>query len=421
MNENRIFSIGKTFLLGFGFLGVSAIWALYNAYVPIFLKNGFNLKSTVIGLIMTIDNIFAVILLPYLGSLSDRTRSRLGRRRPFILAGAPFAAFFLILIPFCNLYQNLALMMLVIVMMNLSMSIFRSPVIALMPDITPSKFRSQANGIINLMGGLGSLLVYFAGKPLYDRNVSFPFFAGAVLMIFSCILVVIFIKEDAVIQVSGESKISFIDSLKELSSNLKDVFYGEKSLLFILLAIFLWFVGFNAIETFFTSYTRYHLGMKESTGALILGFFSLSFMITAILSGYIGGIVGRKSTISLGLVVLTVILVVSLLLKNIYLLSGAFVIAGFGWAMINVNSLPMVLDMSMTVKAGGYTGLYYLFSQAANIVAPPLAGMFIDLFGYGSLMFFSPVLFVLAAVILQLVRRGETSPSGTVSAGPGGT
>jgi len=162
MQAERL-SAGRTFLLGLGFFGVSVIWAMYNAYVPIFLKENFNLRSTIIGLVMTIDNILAILLLPYLGALSDRTRTHLGRRRPFILVGSALALVFFLLIPAANAFQRLGLMMLTIVAMNLSMALFRSPVIALMPDITPSHFRSQANGIINFMGGLGALLVFFGG------------------------------------------------------------------------------------------------------------------------------------------------------------------------------------------------------------------------------------------------------------------
>ena len=189
------FSMSRTFLLGFGFLGVSIIWSMYNAYVPVFLKQSFGLPSTVIGLIMTIDNVLAIVVLPFLGALSDRTRSRLGRRRPYILAGSFMAAIFFILVPFANDTRSLSLMMGTIVLMNLAMASFRTPVIALMPDITPSRFRSQANGIINFMGGLGALLVYFGGKPLFDRRVSLPFFVGGVAMFAASMLVVLFISE----------------------------------------------------------------------------------------------------------------------------------------------------------------------------------------------------------------------------------
>ena len=420
-DQKQVFSVPKTFLLGFGFLGVSVVWSMYNAYVPVFLKSTFNLRSSVIGGIMTIDNIFAILLLPFLGALSDRTRSRLGRRRPYILVGSILALVFFVLIPYANLYQVLGLMMLTIILMNLSMSLFRSPVIALMPDITPSRFRSQANGVINFMGGLGALLVYFGGKPLYDRNVTLPFVVGGFVMFGASLLVVLFVREPRVSEPpSGGRRTALADSFRELRGNLKDVFAGEKSLLFVLLAILFWFVGFNAIETFFTSYARFHLGMKESTGALILGFFSVTFMVTSILSGFLGSRVGRRRTIRVGIVVLVVTLVAPLFLRSFWPLAGVFVVGGFGWALINVNSLPMVVDMTTLAKVGGYTGLYYFFSQAANIIAPPAAGALIDALGYPSLMVFSSAMFLLAFVMISFVRRGEagTAP-GESAAVPG--
>lgn len=359
---------------------------------------------------MTIDNVLAIVLLPFLGALSDRTRTRLGRRRPYILAGSFFAAIFFILVPFANDSRSLSLMMGTIVLMNLSMAIFRTPVIALMPDITPSRFRSQANGIINFMGGFGALLVYFGGKPLFDRRVSLPFFVGGQAMFAASMLVVLFIREPGV-EVTGAGKAggALRDSARELASNLRDVFTGERSLLFILLSILCWFVGFNAIETFFTSYAKFHLGMSESSGALILGFFSVTFMISAIAAGWIGSRAGRRRTIRVGLAIVCVVMVSALFLRSFWPLAAAFLVGGVGWGLVNVNSLPMVVDMTTAAKVGGYTGLYYFFSQAANIIAPPAAGALIDVFGYPSLMYFSAALFLLAILVVGLVRRGEAT------------
>ncbi len=407
MNRERL-SAGRTFLLGLGFLGVTVIWALYNAYVPIFLKESFRLRSTVIGLVMTIDNVLAILLLPYLGALSDRTRMRLGRRRPYILVGSALALVFFLLIPAANATQRLAAMMLTIVAMNLSMALFRSPVIALMPDITPSRFRSQANGIINFMGGLGALLVYFGGKPLYDRRPSLPFAVGGLVMFAASMLVVILIREPAV-ERGQEERFSMADSFHALTANLRDVFAREKSLFFILLAILLWFIGYNAIETFFTSYAKYHLGMQESTGALILGFFSVTFMAGSVGAGFAGARLGRNRTIRIGLLVVCATMMMALFLKSFLPLALVFVVGGLGWALVNVNSLPMVVDMTTLEKVGGYTGLYYFFSQAANIVAPPAAGALIDSLGYASLMLFAAALFVAAFFVMSLVRRGEAA------------
>ncbi len=402
MKSERL-SAGRTFLLGFGFFGVSVIWSMYNAYVPIFLKDSFHLRSTLIGLVMTIDNVLAILLLPYLGALSDRTRSRLGRRRPYILVGSALALVFFLLIPAANAAQHLGRMMLVIVALNLSMALFRSPVIALMPDITPSRFRSQANGIINFMGGLGALLVYFGGKPLYDRRPALPFLVGGLLMLAACLLVVLLIQEP-----EGERSAPG-GSFRALLANLRDVFAEEPSLLFILLAILCWFVGFNAVETFFTSYAKYRLGLKESTGALILGFFSVTFMAGSLGAGFLAVRLGRRRAIRAGLVVVGATMLVSLLLRSFLPLAAVFAVGGLGWALVNVNSLPMVVDMTTLEKVGGYTGLYYFFSQAANIIAPPAAGALIDAFGYGSLMVFASVLFAAAFLFMSLVRRGEAA------------
>ncbi len=417
MEKKLEFSRSKTFLLGFGFLGVSMIWAMYNAYLPIFLKKTFNLSFSAVGAIMTIDNVFAILLLPFLGALSDSTNTRIGKRRPYILVGAPLAMIFFIMIPYVNMMQNLALMMLTVICMNLSMALYRTPVIALMPDITPSKFRSYANGIINFMGGAGALMVYFGGKVLYDKNVSYPFIAAGLFMFFACMLVVVFIKDDCYTQeVNGVvESVSLKKSFYELLDNMKDVIEGEKSLLAVLIAIFCWFIGFNTIETFFTSYAKFYLGLKESTGAMILGFYSLFFIIAAIPAGLIGTKFSRNKTIRAGLLVLAILLVVATFFKTFLALAVLFSLAGCAWAFINVNSLPMVVDMTTPAKLGGYTGLYYFSSQAANIVAPPLSGFGIDVFtagglrpaGYLSILFCSAFFFVLSLIIMQFVKRGE--------------
>lgn len=413
------FSFTKLLLLGFGFFGISLLWPLYNSYVPIFLKD-FNLSSTLIGFVMTIDNIFAIIMLPLIGVLSDQTRTQLGRRMPYILVGAPLAAITFALIPLTRAWQLLWLMMLNIIFMNFFMALFRSPVIALMPDITPSEYRSQANGVINFMGGVGALLAFFAGKPLYDKHYSLPFYVAAIIMVVSQLLVVLFIKEDEKYRTKSGEKNKFENVYKktmvELSENLRDVFKSnEKSLLMMLLSILLWFIGYNALETFFTSYAKFQMGIKESTGALVLGFFSLTFMLFAIPAGFIGSKIGRKKTMTIGLLIVIAILlgviVSTRLISDANLLTkvffALFAIGGLGWAMVNVNSLPTIVDMTVGEKVGGYTGLYYFFSMAANIIAPPLAGFFIDKIGYNTLIILTLVFFLLAILTLQFVKRGD--------------
>ena len=409
----------KTFLLGFGFFGISVIWSMYNVYVPVFLKESFDLPLSLVGVVMTIDNIFAVLLLPYLGALSDRTNTRLGKRRPFILAGAPLAMVFFMLIPVANLNQRLGLMMLSVIIMNLSMALFRNPVIALMPDITPSKFRSQANGIINFMGGAGALLVFFGGKPLYDHDIRLPFIVGGALMFVASMLVVILIREDKGYEGGQGERVSLTSSLRELVENLRDVVRGEKSLLALLAAVFFWFVGYNSLQTFFSSYAKYYMGLPESTGALILGVYSAMFILVAIPAGFLGAKLGRNRTIRFGLVGMIAMLIVAMFFRTFLPVALFFGVAGLAWGLVNVNSLPMVVDMATVGKIGGYTGLYYFFSQAASIVAPPLGGVVMDITtqggekpeGYVALLLFAVFFFLLAFSLMFFVRRGEEGES----------
>ena len=413
------FSYWKIFLLGFGFFGISVLWSVYNSYVPVFLKE-MELSSWLVGLIMTIDNLFAVIMLPYLGVLSDLTRTRIGRRKPYILAGAPPAALTFALIPFTR--AELLPTMAVIIVMNFSMALFRSPVIAFMPDITPSERRSQANGIINFMGGVGSLLAFFAGSWLYRLNPAYPFLAGAALLLISCLLVVLLVDEpeefktgSGGVKLRGELskvlKMSFADLKSSLSEAYRD---PDKSLLFMLLSIFFWFVGYNAIETFFTSYSKWHLGIGEATGAFLLGFIALGFLVFSIPAGFIGARLGRRRTMSLGLLAIIALILALMYLPSVLstavlvtAIQAVFLAIGFSWALVNVNSLPTVVDMTSREKLGTFTGLYYFASQTAAITGPPLAGLFIDVAGYGSLFPFSVLFLALSALTLQMVKRGE--------------
>src|SRR5512147_1292661 len=179
------FNYGKIFLLGFGFFGVSVIWMVYNAFVPLFLANRFHIEPWLIGFFMTLDNIAALFIQPPVGAWSDRLRTPIGRRMPFILIGAPVGALAFGLIP---LVSVLPLFVACTSTLLLSMAFWRTPVVALMPDITPSQFRSQANGVINFMGGVGTIIASLVGSTLYEINIAFPFWMGSVLVILAALL-----------------------------------------------------------------------------------------------------------------------------------------------------------------------------------------------------------------------------------------
>jgi len=413
------FSIGKTFLLGFGFFGVSVIWSVYNAYVPIFLQDRFLLAVGFIGIFLTLDNIAALFIQPAVGAWSDRIHTRIGRRLPFILVGAPIAALSFIMLPLAG---SLFAFFLASIALLISMSIWRTPVVALMPDITPSKYRSQANGIINLMGGLGAIIAFIGGAKLYDMNPEYPFLMGAVLVLIAAILVLIFIREPEILEITEEEKPGIISSIKTMLNS------PDRSEIRLLSAIFFWFVAYAGIEAFFTLFTKNYLLLPESDGARMLGQLSLLFVIFAIPAGYIGSAVGRKKTIITGVTLMMLgvaaiffipretlaELVTTLpLVGPIYSLSFIMMLLGVAWALININSLPMVVDMTDAVHIGTYTGLYYLFSTLAAITGPILYGAVIQVSGgnYNLLMIVSPIFLLFALLAMLGVKRGEAQVS----------
>jgi Na+/melibiose symporter-like transporter len=405
---------GKTFLLGFGFFGVSVIWGVYNAFVPVFLSEKFGLDVRVVGFFMTLDNIAALLIQPPVGAWSDRLRTPIGRRMPFILIGAPIGALAFGIIPLAGV---LPLFVACTSTLLLSMALWRTPVVALMPDITPSRFRSQANGIINFMGGVGAIISFLGGSALYKMNPAYPFWMGSALVILASLLVFVFIREPKE-YAAGEERPAMLKSLQDVLND------PERSALRILLAIFFWFVGYNAVEAFFNLYAINHLGIDEADGTRLLGQLSFIFVLFALPAGYIGARLGRRVTIMTGIALMSAVMLAIFFLSPETLLAYVtklpalgvvpvlgllLMVAGAAWALININSLPMVVDMTEAARIGTYTGLYYLFSTLAAITGPNLNGWIIKLAGdnYNSIMIMAPVFMALAFVMMLGVRRGE--------------
>ena len=412
------FSYPKTFLLGFGFFGVSVIWAIYNAYVPLMLDGKFGLSAAWIGFFMVLDNIAAVLIQPAVGAWSDRLRTPMGRRMPFILVGAPIGAIAFGVIP---LASGLPLFVIAAGTVLLSMALWRTPVIALMPDITPSEYRSQANGIINFMGGLGSVISFSLGSILYAKNEDYAFWMGSGLVILASALVLIFVKEPQEYSTKAQDQkdVRILESVRAVFME------EEKSAARLLLAILLWFLSWYAIETFFTLFAVNHLGLKAADSGFQLTYVSLIFLIFAIPSGYIAAKFGRRRTIMVGIILMTLCIAsmyfipvealvgvkIASLTKDagLYPVSLILMFAGFAWALININSLPMVVDMTDDEHAGTYTGLYYFMSQTAAIVGPVVFGSVVQVFNnnYSLMMLLSPIFLAGAWFMMLGVRRGE--------------
>jgi len=424
----------KTFLIGFGFLGTSIMWALYNTYVPIYLQAGnpafdsqlavqtfgFGLSATLTGFIMTLDNIAAFFIQPIMGAISDRTYTRIGRRMPYILIFAPIAVLAFVLIPLVpqmipaslngqvgQLGGLLALFIAALGVMLLAMAVFRTPVIALMPDLTPSPLRSKANGVINLMGGLGGVLAFLGGGLLYKILRPLPFWVGGAITLIAAAILFWKVKEPRKLVESAARREEGMGVFRGLRNIPPE---NVRSLVLLILAIFFWFVGYNAIETFFSSYGVATLGVSESTAGMILSVAYITFIIFSIPSGFIATRFGRKRTIIVGLAIFAVLLAIAFFTPVVPVIVALLAVGGVAWSLVNINSLPMVVDISTSETVlGTYTGLYYVAGTLAAVVGPILNGWVIDLTGrnYNMIFLVTPGFFVLAILCMLGVTKGE--------------
>ena len=426
-----------TFLIGLGFFGTELLWRVYNNFVPIYLQSGnpifdstqahpmmgFGLNTFTTGIIMGLDNLAALILLPLTGVLSDRTNTRIGRRMPFILIFAPIAAVSFMIIPLApsmitpatngqisSMPALFALFMVSLIVMLIAMASFRTPVVSLMPDLTPSPLRSKANGVINFMGGLAGVVGTLALSPLFDVSPWLPFISAAVLLLVAVTALFLFVKERKASVVLDEDEdperegLSVIAKLKNVPNE------NRKTLILLMVAIFAWFVAFNGIDTWFTSFGVTSLGLSAGKAGMIFSVALISFIIFAIPAGFIGTRFSRKWAIITGLAIFTGTLVVINSLDSIPLIAVLLAIGGASWALVNINSLPMVVDTSTDERMlGTYTGMYYLASQLAAIIGPALFGKIVDLAGgdFRKIFVAVPFFFGLAIVAMLFVTRGE--------------
>jgi MFS family permease len=407
MNKPYKFSYGKIFVLGLGFGVISLTWAIYNAYVPLILESllvGTTYLNTTVGIIMTLDNIAAITLIPFIGALSDKTWTRFGRRMPFLIVGMPIAAIFFAAIPY--MATSLWVLIPIIVIMNIAMAAFRAPTIALMPDLTPSPLRSKANGIVNFMGGLGSIIFYGVFTMLFTEakgNIYTDFPVASIIMIAVLIVLMIFIREPRDQHEQSEKKSEGI--FNSLVAVFKE---KEASTRLLLAAIFCWFIGWNGVETYFTLYGTEIWGLAKEAAAQYLTYFSLAFLVMAIPSGFIASAIGRKKTIIVGVVGMIIMLGVAYTIGVPWPMAAILLgCGGIFWALVNINSFPMVADMAPAAKLGLYTGLYYFSSQLAAILAPPVFGFVMDHTSRKAMFPMASLAFVLALICISGVRRGE--------------
>lgn len=414
-----------TFLIGLGFFTMGLMDPLYDTYVPIFLARFVESKA-LIGSIMTLDNMLAIFLIPVFSAISDRTHTRIGRRMPFIIICLPVTAVAFGLIPIAALYSVWLLIVLVFVL-NLFKQAVRGPVVALMPDMIPGDLRSEANGVINTMGGIATIVGTVGLARLMDVPINLPgrgptkdilaFPISSILVLLAVILLYFFVKEKkAVVHEQTEKKEPILASLKVIFSE------QDKSALFILFSLLFWFIGYQGILPFVGLYSKDILKTSSGTASLAAGMVGIAYAIFAIPSGIVAHRIGRKKTIRISLSVLVVLLAAIFFHDPLTAHLGAAIrqytfwamlfCFGIFWVSVVTNSFPMLWQMSSYQTVGIYTGLYYFFSQLASIISPPITGAFIDFFGFRAIFLYGSVSMLIAFLLMGRVTRGEPEDDG---------
>ncbi len=414
----------RTFFIGLAFMSISAFWQMYDNVIPLMLKKTFGLGETLTGVLMAMDNVLALFLLPLFGAISDRVNTRLGKRTPFILVGTALAVISMTFIPSANQEANLTLFVILLAVVLVSMGTYRSPAVALMPDLTPKPLRSKANAIINLMGALGG--AYTLGMTMlfvYEgTDYRMIFLSISALMVVAVVFLVIMIRERKLSDgmAAGAEEIHTTENRKKAQKGEQESQVTEagdmsgdvkRSFLFLLASIFLWFTAYNAVTTAYSRYVEQVWNLETGSYADSLLIAMIAAIISFIPIGFIASNIGRKKTILAGILLMTVSYFCGSLFNHYtFLINIVFALTGIGWAAINVNSYPMVVEMCKGSDIGKYTGLYYTFSMSAQILTPILSGALLEFVSYRTLFPYAVIFSIASLCTMLFVKHGDSRP-----------
>lgn len=460
----------RTIFVGFAFFLITAFWQAYDKIVPLMLTNRFGMEQTTSGFIMALDNIFALFMLPLFGALSDKTKTKYGKRTPYIVIGTICAIVAFIILSIVDAYQlalisghnipeiynalpdtlsaeekvkeliaitwpiteaNIGILVAFIAMLLMclvAMATFRSPAVALMPDVTVKPLRSKGNAIINLMGTAGGILVLVIGMIIktstHSSYVAY-IIAVCVVMAIGLALFMFLVKEPQwnAEMLSAQAEIDKIcppDEAEVVGEKKKLSKSQRTSLLLILTSVALWYMGYNAITTKYSVLCDHILHMSYDFTLIIA---QVAAIVSYIPVGVLASKLGRKKTILIGVALLTSAFGAGAILTEIvtmpqYAQTGAplfaeilmyfvFAIAGIGWATINVNSFPMAVELASGSDIGKYTGYYYTASMLAQVITPIFSGFLMDTISFDILFIYATIFAGLAFVTMMFVRHGN--------------
>lgn len=440
----------RTFLIGLAFLSICSFWQMYDNIIPLILQNTYHLGETMTGGVMALDNVLAIFLLPVFGTLSDKVHTKLGRRMPFIVAGTILAVIFMMLLPMIDnaekarwstgeSFSNQVIFLAVLFFTLVSMGLYRSPAVALMPDVTPNHLRSRANAVINLMGAVGGVYALIMIKVLVGKGETpdyLPLFASiAAVMAIAVGILVITIRENKLREEVEKAEASNTEKVEEkaiaegveAAGEIEAVADTEqsgatgkvkgmpkevkRSMYFMLASIFLWFTAYNAVTTAFSRYTKVVWKMEGGSFANCLMVATVAAILSYIPIGNISAKIGRKKTIMGGVLLMAACYGGAIFAREYHpMVNVAFALIGVAWAAINVNSYPMIVAMSSGSDVGKFTGTYYTFSMAAQILTPVLSGFLLENVSYNTLFPYALFFSLMAFLTMTQVRHGDVKP-----------
>ena len=440
----------RTFLIGLAFLSICSFWQMYDNIIPLILQNTYHLGETMTGAVMALDNVLAIFLLPVFGMLSDKVHTKLGRRMPFIVAGTILAVIFMMLLPMIDnaekarwstgeSFSNQVIFLAVLFFTLVFMGLYRSPAVALMPDVTPNHLRSRANAVINLMGAVGGVYALIMIKVLVGKGETpdyLPLFASiAAVMAIAVGILVITIRENKLREEVEKAEAANTEKVEEkaiaegveAAGEIEAVADTEqsgatgkvkgmpkevkRSMYFILASIFLWFTAYNAVTTAFSRYTKVVWKMEGGSFANCLMVATVAAILSYIPIGNISAKIGRKKTIMGGVLLMAACYGSAIFAREYHpVVNVAFALIGVAWAAINVNSYPMIVAMSSGSDVGKFTGTYYTFSMAAQILTPVLSGFLLENVSYNTLFPYALFFSLMALLTMTQVRHGDVKP-----------
>lgn len=412
----------RTLLTGLAFMAIYSFWQTYDNIVPLILKNSFGMNEIITGVVMAADNVLALFLLPLFGTLSDKVNSKWGKRKPFIVVGSFLSVLAIIFMPIGDNTRNLPMFLISTGFVLLFMAFFRSPAVALMPDVTPRPLRSKGNAIINLTGTVGAIYaLLMTGILVGDGKTpdyTALFWSVIIFMVVSILILMFTVNEKKWGEEAREAEKAHPELMEDEEEDQpaegakrKLSKPKKRSLIFLLLSVAFWYMAYNAVTSAFSRYATEVWQLENGGYADCLMVATVAAIISYIPLGFLASKIGRKKSILMGVVGLFIgFLYVGFFIRYHFLINVGFVIVGVSWGAINVNSFPMVVEIANDGDVGKYTGYYYVFSMAAQILTPVFSGALLQLVSYTTLFPYSCVFSILAFLTMLMVKHGDTKP-----------